>query len=252
MVIGDQLDRLLGDIRLDLLDATGKPASSLVVPALVTIFQFAERLPDRRAADVLRGRLDWKYALHLSPDYPGLEPWVLCEFRQSLFEDSAAQQVFQVVLDRLSESGLVRYGDEGRPGAPEVLSAVCRLSRLERLADGMRAVLESLAAHKPEWLRAVARPHWYERYNRTLPTSPLPQVREEQESLAVAIGADALYLLDKIPPANGTFMLPEVQALWKIWHRQFNQSPHEIKWRLPYCATCNGLNGLSKDNAIPA
>jgi hypothetical protein len=31
--------------------------------ALVTVFQFLENLTDRQAADAVRSRLDWKYAL---------------------------------------------------------------------------------------------------------------------------------------------------------------------------------------------
>jgi transposase len=31
----------------------------------VTLFQFAEVLPDRQAAEEVRGRIDWKYALAL-------------------------------------------------------------------------------------------------------------------------------------------------------------------------------------------
>ncbi len=254
MVIGDQLDRLLADISFDLSGATGdKPASSLVIPALVTVFQFAEHLADRRAADALRSRLDWKYALHLSPDSPGLDPFVLCVFRKSLFEDSAARQVFQLILNRLSEFELVRCSNAGWPNAPDVLLAVCRLSRLERLTDAMRLTLESLASRQSEWLRGVALPHWYKRYNAMLSTGPLPQLEEEQKAMAVGIGTDALYLLEKMARVNGHLsMLPEVQVLWREWHQQFSQSMHEIKWRFPYCATCNGLNGISDSSAIQA
>ena len=33
--------------------------------ALVTVFQFLEHLSDRQAADAVRARIDWKYALGL-------------------------------------------------------------------------------------------------------------------------------------------------------------------------------------------
>ena len=41
----------------------GQPAVAPAQLALVTIFQFAEGLSDRQAADAVRGRIDWKYAL---------------------------------------------------------------------------------------------------------------------------------------------------------------------------------------------
>jgi len=248
MVIGDLLDRLLADIGFDLLDATGeRPTSSLVIPALVTVFQFAEHLADRRAADALRSRLDWKYALHLSPDYPGMDPFVLCEFRKSLFKNSAARQVFQLILNRLSESELVRFGYVEWPNAPDVLSAVCRLSRLERLIDVMWLALEALASC------GVALMYWYKRYDHVLSIGLLPQSIEEQIAMATDIGIDASYLLEKAAQVNGNLaMLPEVQALWREWHQQFNPSNHEIKWRLPYCLVCNGLNSFSETSAVQA
>ena len=41
----------------------GQPAAAPWRLALVTIFQFAERLSDRQAADAVRSRIDWKYLL---------------------------------------------------------------------------------------------------------------------------------------------------------------------------------------------
>jgi transposase len=52
--------------------------------ALVTVFQFMERLPDRQAADAVRSRRDWKYALSLELTDPGCDHTVLSEFRSRL------------------------------------------------------------------------------------------------------------------------------------------------------------------------
>jgi len=71
--------------------------------------------------------------------------------------------------------------------------------------------------------------------------------------MAIGVGTDAVYLLEKAAQVNGHLaMLPEAQALWREWHQQFSQSRHEITWRLPYCATCNGLNDISDSSAIEA
>jgi transposase len=43
----------------------GQPAESPARLALVTIMQFAEGHSDRQAADAVRSRIDWKYALGL-------------------------------------------------------------------------------------------------------------------------------------------------------------------------------------------
>ncbi len=47
----------------DLSPGRGQPAYALWRLALVTVFQFMENLTDRQAADAVRSRLDWKYAL---------------------------------------------------------------------------------------------------------------------------------------------------------------------------------------------
>lgn len=43
----------------------GQPAESPWRLALICVMQFAENLSDRQAADAVRARIDWKYALSL-------------------------------------------------------------------------------------------------------------------------------------------------------------------------------------------
>ena len=43
----------------------GQPGLAPWRLALVTVFQFLEQLSDRQAADAVRARIDWKYALGL-------------------------------------------------------------------------------------------------------------------------------------------------------------------------------------------
>lgn len=45
-----------------LFPARGQPAEAPARLAVVTVLQFVEGLSDRRAADAVRGRIDWKYA----------------------------------------------------------------------------------------------------------------------------------------------------------------------------------------------
>lgn len=52
--------------------------------AFVTLLQFMENLTDRQAADAVRGRVDWKYALGLKLEDPGFDRSVLSEFRSRL------------------------------------------------------------------------------------------------------------------------------------------------------------------------
>ena len=78
----------------DLFSSRGQPAGIFgsLLPkiqspwrlALVTIMQYAENLTDRQAADAVRARIDWKYALGLELTDPGFDYSVLSEFRSRL------------------------------------------------------------------------------------------------------------------------------------------------------------------------
>jgi transposase len=68
----------------DLLPPDGAPAIAPARLALITVMQFAENLSDRQAADAVRARIDWKYALALELSDPGFDASVLCDFRARL------------------------------------------------------------------------------------------------------------------------------------------------------------------------
>src|SRR5512135_2729533 len=58
----------------------GQPAAAAWRLALVSVLQFLEGLPDRQAAEAVRGRIDWKDALSLDLTDPGFDFSVLSEF----------------------------------------------------------------------------------------------------------------------------------------------------------------------------
>ncbi len=57
----------------------GQPALAPACLALITIMQFVEGLTDRQAADAVRSRIDWKYALGLDLIDPGFDFSVLSD-----------------------------------------------------------------------------------------------------------------------------------------------------------------------------
>jgi len=223
LAIGDELDALFGEFCWDglpVLDA--KRASHVFVLAMVTLFQFAEELPDRQAAEAVRARMDWKYALHLSLNDPGFDPAELHEFRRWLLHDCAAQQTLTRLLVRLEKIGLLGSREKRGRDMTTFVTAVEALSRLDNVLEGMRRALEALAAQNPEWLLAISLPHWYERYGRNAAASGLRGSKDKQEALTQAIGADIGHLLRAIAeaacPAIGG--LPEVQALQRLWQQE--------------------------------
>jgi transposase len=71
----------------------------------VSVLQFAEGLSDRQAADAVRGRIDWKYALGLELTDTGFDASVLSEFRVRLVDGGAAPQLLERMLERLRAQG---------------------------------------------------------------------------------------------------------------------------------------------------
>src|SRR5262245_17454808 len=72
----------------------GQPALAPWRLALVTIMQYVETLSDRQAADAVRGRIDWKYALSLELEDSGFDFSVLSEFRARLVAGNAEYLLF--------------------------------------------------------------------------------------------------------------------------------------------------------------
>jgi transposase len=132
--------------------------------ALVLVLQFVEGLTDRQAADQVRGRLDWKYALGLDLSDPGFDASVLTEFRVRLCADGQAERLLGLLLGRLREGGLLVAGGRQRTDATHVHMACATCTGWSRSPGTLRAALEALAVVAPAWLGAVIPPEWTRRY----------------------------------------------------------------------------------------
>ena len=63
-LVGNEIEQIINDEDFaDMYADEGRPAVNPVVLALVLVFQFLEKLPDRAAAEAAVMRLDWKYTL---------------------------------------------------------------------------------------------------------------------------------------------------------------------------------------------
>jgi transposase len=89
----------------DLFPTHGQPALAPWCLALVTVFQFMENLTDRQAAEAVRDRLAWKYALSLELTDTGFDHTVLSEFRSRLIEGNAEQRLLDLLLQGCREGG---------------------------------------------------------------------------------------------------------------------------------------------------
>src|SRR3712207_1289305 len=147
----------------ELYPARGQPGLAPWRLALVTVFQFLEHLSDRQAADAVRARIDWKYALGLELTDPGFHFSVLGEFRARLVAGGAEPLLLDTMLEHFKARGLVKARGKQRTDSTHVLAAVHDLHLLELVAETLRAALDDLAAVVPDWLRTIARPRSEER-----------------------------------------------------------------------------------------
>ena len=88
----------------------GRPGLSPAQLATVSVLQFLLGLSGRDAAEAVRCRIDFKYALGLDLDDPGFHHSVLSDFRERLLEEGRADRLLDLALARLKEAGLVRSG----------------------------------------------------------------------------------------------------------------------------------------------
>lgn len=231
--VRDQLGALYHDETFaDLFPARGRPVESPGRLALITVFQFAESLSDRAAAEAVRSRIDWKYALGLGLTDPGFDYSVLCEFRARPIASEQAELIFDTLLERLRHAKLVKARGRQRTDPTRVLAAAHNYNRLECVWEAMRWTLNSLAQVAPDWARQLAPTEWYERYARRPEGFRLTE--QQRRELAEQIGADGYTLLDAVYAAsspNYSREAPALEPLRRIWVQQFYPEEGVVRWR---------------------
>ncbi len=208
----------------DLFPKHGAPAQAPALLALISVMQFAEGLADRQAADAVRARIDWKYALALELTDPGFDASVLCDFRTRLLAGGAEQRLFEHLLLLFKDQGLLKPKGRQRTDATHVLAAIHVLNRLECIGETLRHALNVLAGTAPEWLRAWVPSTWFERYSKRIEEYRLPDAKAERYALAESWGADGRELLSRLyqPTTDPALRdLAAVQTLRLVWLQQF-------------------------------
>jgi transposase len=217
-----------------LVPARGQPAEAPWRLALVLVMQFAEGLPDRQAADAVRGRIDWKYALGLELTDPGFDASVLSEFRARLVAGGAEVLLLDAMLARFKDAGLLKARGRQRTDSTHVLAAIRWLNRLECVGETVRHALNALATVAPAWLRPRLDPAWAERYGPRFDEFRLPKGAAERRALAEAIGADGFRLLGAVYAADAPGWLravPAVETLRRVWVQEYYGPDDPPRWR---------------------
>jgi transposase len=212
----------------------GQPALSPWRLALVTTLQFAEGLSDRQAADAVRSRIDWKFALRLELTDPGFDASVLSEFRSRLITGSAEALLLDTLLSWCRQHDLLKAGGRQRTDSTHVLAAVRALNRIALVSEAMRATLNSLAVVAPDWLRSISPAEWAARYVRRAEELRLPSRQAAREERARTTGNDGWLLLSAIYHSAAPAWLrhvPAVESLRRIWVQNYYWDGAELHWR---------------------
>lgn len=214
----------------------GRPAETPWRLALVTVMQFAEGLSDRQAAEAVRARIDWKYALGLDLTDAGFDFSVLSEFRARLVAGGAESLLLDALLTHCTQRGYLKARGQQRTDATHVLGALRMLSRLECVSETLRAALNAVAAAAPDWLRERAPTDWFARYSRRIEEYRLPKGKEARHAYGETVGADGIALLTALfaPTAPSSLrVLPAVDILRRTWLCQYVVMAGTIRLRDP-------------------
>jgi len=217
-----------------LFPSTGRPVEAPWRLALITVMQFMEELPDRQAADAVRGRIDWKYALGLELTDPGFDFTLLSDFRKRLVQGGAEQVLLDAMLALFKERGWLKERQRQRSDSTHVLAKVRAINRLMCVGEAMRFALTSLAIEASDWLLAHSEPEWLDRYGHRIEESRLPRSQEDRQAVAEVIGQDGSNLLADIYAADAPALLqevPAVQILRRIWLQNYVWVEGQVHWR---------------------
>ena len=218
----------------DLYPSHGQPAQAPWRLALVTVFQFQEGLSDRQAAEAVRGRIDWKYALSLELTDAGFDASILSEFRSRLVAHGASERLLGELLEQFKARGLLTARGKQRTDSTHVLGAVRLLNRLELVAETLRAALEDMATVAPAWMQRWVPPQWIERYGRRIEEGRLPKGEAARHAYAEQVGADGASLLARVQQADVPEVVRElasVQEVGIVWQQHYVQQEGRVRLR---------------------
>lgn len=206
----------------DLFPTRGQPAFSPWRLALVTVMQFVEGLSDRQAAEAVRSRIDWKYALSLALTDIGFDFSILSEFRQRLLTKGKEVELLERMLECFQTKKLLKAGGKQRTDATHIVAKVRHLSRLESVSETLRAALNEVAEFFPAWLQKEITPRWFELYSRRSEEYRLPKGEKARQEYLDEVGKHGFALLETIAQSDLAKLknLPRVKLLQQMWAQQ--------------------------------
>lgn len=231
-VIGDHLADLLSDEPFaTMYETTGRQAVWPSLLAMVTLFQFLEKAPDREAARMVVTRLDWKYALHLPLDYLGFDFSILCDFRQRILAHGKEALIFETVLRKVQSLGFIKKRGKQRTDALAVIGAVRMVSHLETVTETLRVTVRALEQGALAWMEREVPASFREEYARSRSDYGLTEV--ERQAALEQVGQDGCWLLERLDAAapHAVRALEAVTLLRTVWGQRYERVAGKVSVR---------------------
>ncbi len=224
-LIGQEVEQMVKDGEFEAMYAEdGRPAVNAVLLALITVFQFLEKLPDRAAASMAVMRLDWKYALRQELTWSGFHYSDLCNFRKRLISHQREEIIFERMLAYLREKGYVQAGGKQRTDSTHIVGHVMDLSRLEVVWETIRVALNALISSDAPWVLKWLPATYVETYS-----VRRSDYRLKASDVAPALqkaGEEGQWLVRQVMTAGSPVLqsLPEVGLLKRVLAEQYSQN----------------------------
>ena len=225
--LGDQLNELLSKIDSDLLSLRSDGYAGPLL-AVLTLIQYVEGLTDVEFTESLHGRVDLRYALHLPTPGPRFDPFTLCAFRQRALKDHQyyllLTEIFKVVYPEL---GPEEFHNDLK--ICEIVKSICEDTMRASVVEAMFHAIEALSANHFTWLRQVALPHWYERYNNSLLMVGSGRSIRQKEYTPDDLRDDIEHLLNAAGQVEAKQIntVPEVKTLRRMWDQLLHYQPED-------------------------
>lgn len=212
---------------------TGRGAIAPLLMSWVTVFQMLEKVPDRVAAEMVATRIDWKYALHLPLTYPGFHFTDLYAFRMRLLEHEQERLIFEQILEKLKEAGLIKRRGKMRTDSTHVLAQVQRLSQLELVTESLRVALRTTVQVAASWAEQTLPATLLGAYNERVHAYHLS--KDTVEERLIEAGQDGFWFLAQVDRSapDEVCELPEVATLRTVLAQQFPEGPNAPPARRP-------------------
>lgn len=212
----------------------GQPAAAPWRLALILGMPYVEDVSDRQAAEAVRSRIAWQYALSLELVDPGFDSTVCSECRTRVVTGAVEQRLLDAIRTKCRAHGWLTARGRQRTDSPHVLAQVRAVNRLACVVATLRQALNRVATGAPAWLQAHGVPEWQERYGRRLDDTSLPTRTEDRQAYAQEIGVDGDTLLGALYAPHTPVCVredPAVETLRQVWVQPCYREEGCVRWR---------------------